>query len=811
MVGSRRAVVLVFGGVLVVLMSVGAAFGLGIVPTPHQGPPPLKPLPPQPTPEDALKQAVITGYADRFSVQPGQTVRFSVSSEAPQYHANIVRIFHADPDPRGPGLKEVPIASSITGDYKGVHQALPLGSYVSVPGNRGLNLSRSFTITVFIAPTTIPGSKWNDLADRQTPALTHAPQGIVTKLSPKNAGYGLFIGEDGSPALWLGDGNRVEKLSSGVALRPWAPARLDEVGLTDKLPGDPNPQMVNTTSSWYFVSASYDAATGKVIFFQDPLNHIPDATRQSVQRTAATRQISTDTAPLLIGAGGTQPTTAPVYPYNGKIDNPRVYDRVLGADALRSIEANSGPSDAVGDWDFSRGISSHTVIDPANPALDGRTVNLPARAVEGHNWNAHESDFRLVPQQYGAIYFHQDDLSDARWKTAFHYTVPPDTESGIYAAKLTAGEKTFYIPFFVRPSHPTARIALVMSTNTYIAYGQTGVPNLVGPSSLALYSRHADGSGTMYSTRLRPITSEQPGGAPRHFVADTFLADWLHVKGFKVDILTDEDVTREGAAALRPYKVVLTSSHPEYTTGPEYDAFDSYLHGGGRVMYLGGDGFYWVTGSGDGGRYLEIRRFRGTETWEAAPGETHLSTTGEEGGLWRFRGRPPQQTVAVGFDAQGYGSPHGAATTGRPYDRMPDSFNPEAAFIFRGIGPNEVIGNLPNLAAQSPGAAGDEIDRVDYAIGSPADTLIVATASGFPDTYQHVNEEVLQSDSFEGGSVNPLVRADMAYSKLLNGGAVFTTGSITWDGVLSQNNYNNNVSQITENVLRQFASDTPLP
>jgi len=228
-------------------------------------------------------------------------------------------------------------------------------------------------------------------------------------------------------------------------------------------------------------------------------------------------------------------------------------------------------------------------------------------------------------------------------------------------------------------------------------------------------------------------------------------------------------------------------------------------------MYLGGDGFYWVTASGDSGRYLEIRRFRGTETWEAAPGETHVSTTGEQGGLWRWRGRPPQKTVAVGFDAQGYGSPQGSATTGRPYDRMPDSFNPAAAFVFQGIGAHEVIGDLPNLAEQSPGAAGDEIDRVDYAIGSAPDTLILATATGFPDTYQHVNEEVLQSDSFEGGSVNPLVRADIAYAKLLGGGAVFSTSSISWDGVLSQNNYNNNVSRITENVLRDFASGVSLP
>jgi N,N-dimethylformamidase len=40
-----------------------------------------------------------------------------------------------------------------------------------------------------------------------------------------------------------------------------------------------------------------------------------------------------------------------------------------------------------------------------------------------------------------------------------------------------------------------------------------------------------------------------------------------------------------------------------------------------------------------------------------------------------------------------------------------------------------------------------------------------------------------------------------------NDGAVFSVGSITCCGCLSHNGYRNNVSQITENVLRAFAAD----
>ncbi len=67
------------------------------------------------------------------------------------------------------------------------------------------------------------------------------------------------------------------------------------------------------------------------------------------------------------------------------------------------------------------------------------------------------------------------------------------------------------------------------------------------------------------------------------------------------------------------------------------------------------------------------------------------------------------------------------------------------------------------------------------------------------------------SDSRQGGTVNRLVHAHLAYLEYPNGGAVFSTGSIAWSGSLSYNNYTNNVSRITENVLRRFASDEPLP
>ena len=72
--------------------------------------------------------------------------------------------------------------------------------------------------------------------------------------------------------------------------------------------------------------------------------------------------------------------------------------------------------------------------------------------------------------------------------------------------------------------------------------------------------------------------------------------------------------------------------------------------------------------------------------------------------------------------------------------------------------------------------------------------------------FQHVVEEVLVSDSKQSGSINPRVKADMIFFEYPNGGAVFSASSISWSSCLSYNDYKNNVSRITENVLRGFLS-----
>jgi N,N-dimethylformamidase len=294
----------------------------------------------------------------------------------------------------------------------------------------------------------------------------------------------------------------------------------------------------------------------------------------------------------------------------------------------------------------------------------------------------------------------------------------------------------------------------------------------------------------------------QGRGAPHGLGADLHLLHWLQSIGVTVDVLTDEDLHDEGAALLAPYRVVLSGSHHEYWSGAMLDGLDAYLDDGGRFMYMSGNGLYWVTGVEPEGRHtIEIRRCgASTRTWEALPGEWHLSTTGELGGLWRFRGRAPQSYVGVGFTAEGLGP-------GRPFRRTAASQDPRAAFIFEGVGDGEPIGDFPSLVLGT-GAAGWEIDRYDVELGSPPDALVVATADGFADDYQHVVDEVLHADSRQGGTQSPFVRSDMVFHPH-GDGALFSVGSIGWCGSLLHDGGRNTVARVTENVLRRFMDAAP--
>ena len=105
------------------------------------------------------------------------------------------------------------------------------------------------------------------------------------------------------------------------------------------------------------------------------------------------------------------------------------------------------------------------------------------------------------------------------------------------------------------------------------------------------------------------------------------------------------------------------------------------------------------------------------------------------------------------------------------------------------------------------GAAGAEIDRADADLGTPDETIVLASSRGqHPDRYLLTVEDVPITRGGLGSTTDPKVSADITYTDLVEGGAVFSVGSVNWCGSLLADGADNNVSRVTENVLRRFST-----
>ncbi|MEJ8570098.1 N,N-dimethylformamidase beta subunit family domain-containing protein [Microbaculum marinum] len=750
----------------------------------------------------------IFGYSDPLAARAGGRVDFMVSAEgATRLKAQIVRLIHGDENPLGPGFVEEEIASDVPAEIGATRQYTQVGSYAEVadPG-RVLAAPGALTLHAFFCPTR-PG---------------HQRQAIMGSWSVNESkGYGLGINPEGKLEFWVGDGDAVDHVTAETELVP---------------------------KVWYFAAACYDPATGQARLHQIGVinrwnSHIGPVTPYDydshVAETLRVRPADADAPFLLAGAREHNPRRGAFVAlnYNGKIDRCGVYGRPISRDEAEAMAGGAVPQEGMlAYWDTTEGYTDRgigdVIVDTGPHKLDAQGHNRPVRAMTGWNWQGREDCFRLDPKQYGGVAFHDDALTDCRWTPTVTWNPPEDLKSGVYALKLTAGGAEDYIPVIIRAAKPKAPIAVLLPTFTYLAYANEHLsfeaniaqaitahtPVLVPEDiefkkleefGLSTYDHHTDGAGVCYSSWRRPIINMRPKYRmpamtfPWALPADLSLIWWMEQSGYDYEVITDHDLHFEGVDALKPYKAVINGTHPEYYSEEMMDATEDYLTSGGRVLYTGGNGYYWVTSLCEGDpACIEVRKLdAGSRAWQAEAGEGYLASTGERSGLWRSRGRAPQKIVGLGFTTEGMDE-------SQPFERMPDSFHKRAAWIFEGIGEYEPIGDF-GLAQD--GAAGIELDRYDLALGTPPHTLLIAASHGHSDNYPLVSEEVTYAFPGRGGTQDPQVRGDMIYFTTPNHGAVFAAGSIAWSQALPCKGGDNNVARVMRNVLDAFTREGPLP
>jgi hypothetical protein len=373
----------------------------------------------------------------------------------------------------------------------------------------------------------------------------------------------------------------------------------------------------------------------------------------------------------------------------------------------------------------------------------------------GIGWNSGfgvHGQFVAVPERSGLYYFH------ARG------------ESGAF----------FSFPLVVAPARPRAPVAVLASTNTWNAYNPFGgrsnyvlaarmidEPIVNSLTDLPRY-RLSDYGEWKSNAEFEPLSFDRPepynhvpenvectdpieGRQACHLApAEWRLLGWLEEQGQPYDLYADYQL-HDGTLNLTDYRVLILSVHPEYWSEPMYGAVKRWVcEGGGRLMYLGGNGLNCAVDYLHGGTAM-----RCLNQWPA-------------GFESRFHARVESEASLLGVVFTDAG-----AMTSAPYEVVEPGH-----WVFAGTGlkRGDLFGTQTLHERYGDGGSGHETDKISPS--SPKNLTLLARGLN-PD----------------GGG------AHLVYFDLPAGGAVFSAGSITYPSALL---CDPPTGRITANVLRRF-------
>lgn len=391
----------------------------------------------------------------------------------------------------------------------------------------------------------------------------------------------------------------------------------------------------------------------------------------------------------------------------------------------------------------------------------------------GYGSNAHHTQFVTGPERSGLYYLH---------------------------AKGETTGKFFSFPWVVAPGRPTAPIAVLASTNTWLAYNNFGGrSNYVNAASLPptptvnarqdLLRYTAAGSFNEWGFAdddYQPLSFERPepgncvredeevtdpiegrlpcGMAP----AEWRLLGWLEREGFAYDYYSERQL-HDGTLDLDQYRILIISVHPEYWSREMYEAVKNWVWDrGGKLIYLGGNGLNCEV------EFLDEHRMRF---------RTHLKPS--EGGAL---GMPDPDNPDIYLESRMHRTLESEANllgvvctetgimTAAPYKVVkPDHW----VFSGTGLAEGDVFGENSLHERVHGGASGHETDKMSKS--SPPGTELLAKG--------------LNRD--EGG-------AEIVHYETASGGAVFSVGSITYVASLLVDSA---ISRITSNVIKHFLTN----
>jgi hypothetical protein len=271
------------------------------------------------------------------------------------------------------------------------------------------------------------------------------------------------------------------------------------------------------------------------------------------------------------------------------------------------------------------------------------------------------------------------------WPAALGVRIPRDWRSGYYAVTLLAddadGAPLEWDHFFVVRAprgRPTARILMVLTTNTYAAYNSWGGKCLYASDDRSVASRLSfqrpwqRGLLRRPPSTIRNINTGTPGfgerplvdAFPRHVQQgyhhwtrfagfhtwESLFVPWMEANGYALDYCVQSDLDRY-PEVVRGYRMLTSVGHDEYWSWEERDVVDDFVEAGGNAAFFIGNAAFWqVRLEND---HQEMVCYKYVPEFDPVYGtkDERLLT-----GMWSNprTGRPENQTFGLSFTRGGY-------------------------------------------------------------------------------------------------------------------------------------------------------------
>src|SRR3954452_8424836 len=184
------------------------------------------------------------------------------------------------------------------------------------------------------------------------------------------------------------------------------------------------------------------------------------------------------------------------------------------------------------------------------------------------------------------------------WAVSGSWTVPSSSVSGVYIAKLVRDDTggASQIPFVVRDDSSSSQMLVRTSDSTWQAYNKYGGNSLYSCTSPCPPGNPNGYKGAFSVSYNRPFdgTITQDNGRSFLFYAEYQLIRSVERNGYDASYTSQADAAANPSLLLG-HKLIVSSGHDEYWSGPERANIEAARDAGVSLAFFSGNEVFWKT------------------------------------------------------------------------------------------------------------------------------------------------------------------------------------------------------------------------